>query len=377
MSNTFGSARGARQRKFWLDFARALAIISVTFNHALSRSFHTHSGTQFEFMQMSALGSVVKALLYVFSRLGVPIFLMISGALLMKRDYEDREVTQRFIKHNWWGLFRTTEIWLVIMFWLLQIPGRSVLHTQGVARALVKCVSTMLFLNQETMGSMWYMSMVLCVYLMIPVVAIGLKRLGDRFFYGLFGIVLLAGFVVPNINTALEAAGSGKTLEFAISSADIFSTYFLYVLAGYWISQGKMAKVSLPWLWVGLVVGFAGTAAFQYWIYSTPSDYYVRYADTGILMTGAFLFEIIRRRAGRFRTGAKAKAITYLSQISFGIYFVHICIMTVVHAALSSNLVFYPRFLILELTSLIGAIIIIWLTSKSKWVGSYLYLIKK
>ncbi len=90
-----------KHRIFWLDLARFIAIVSITCNHALSRSFFTHDGTRLEYTQMSIIGSFFKAFLYVFSRIGVPIFLMISGALLLKRDYENKETIHHFYVHNW------------------------------------------------------------------------------------------------------------------------------------------------------------------------------------------------------------------------------------------------------------------------------------
>ena len=45
--------------------------------------------------------SFVKAFLYVFSRLGVPLFLMITGALLLDRKYEEKNQLRRFITHNY------------------------------------------------------------------------------------------------------------------------------------------------------------------------------------------------------------------------------------------------------------------------------------
>ncbi len=106
-------------RLYWLDVARVIAIVSVVFNHALSRSFSIYLDTQIEFEQMTLIGSYIKALLYVFSRLGVPLFLMVTGTLMLKRDFENKENQERFLKHNWFGLFRTTEIWLIIMFLFL------------------------------------------------------------------------------------------------------------------------------------------------------------------------------------------------------------------------------------------------------------------
>ena len=92
----------------YLDVARSIAIVSITFNHAFNFSF---SATYAEFISLPILVNVIKAALYTFSRIGVPLFLMISGALLLPRNYGGGETT-RFLKHNWLQLLITTEIWL-------------------------------------------------------------------------------------------------------------------------------------------------------------------------------------------------------------------------------------------------------------------------
>lgn len=196
-------------RLYWLDIARVIAIVAVVFNHALSRSFSIYLDTQIEFEQMTLIGSYIKALFYVFSRLGVPLFLMVTGTLLLKRDYEIKENRERFLKHNWFGLFRTTEIWLIIMFLFLQVFPSSTLRTDGIMAAGIRFFETLIFVNQETMASMWYMAMILVVYLMIPVLAIGLKKLGDKYIAVLCSVAVVIGMIMPNIKTSAEILGGG------------------------------------------------------------------------------------------------------------------------------------------------------------------------
>lgn len=381
MSNTNISAADgkseARKRLFWLDVARALAIISITFNHAASRSYATHEGTFVEFTHMSYMGSFTKAFLYVFSRIGVPLFLMISGSLLLERDYERQEVLNRFYTHNIWRLLRTTIIWLFIMYWYLSLFGGSILRTEGFVRALFKCLETLLFVNQITMGSMWYMPMIIAFYLMIPIFSVALKRLGDKPFIIPMIIALISGMIVPNMNVVLQALGSTKTINYAFSIYDIFSIYFIYVMMGYWIKNGKLSSINGIVLTIAFVLFFMMTVAFQFWIYSSPtSDYFVRYADLGIVLSTSCLFEIIRRKGNIFQR--YKKQILYLSKISFGIYFVHICVMTGLQAVLNklTTINHLPRFMILEIAAFSLSVLIIHLTSRVKWIKNYLYMIK-
>ena len=369
-------ARALQPRYFWLDVARVIAIVSVTFNHALSRSFATREGSLEEFLQMSVVGSYLKALLYTFSRIGVPLFLMITGSLLLKRDYEEKGTISRFLRHNWLELFRTTLIWLFIMFWYLQTGKGEVLRSVGIAAALKEFFCTMLFINQTTLSHMWYMPMILIVYLMIPVISVGIKRIGDKFFYILFAVATGCGILIPSINALFYVAGTTIHLDFAFSITDLFSLYFIYILAGYWISGKKLERIPTGWIYLGFVVSFLVTALFQFWAYSTPRDYYLQYADIGILISAVFLFELVRRKSGEIQHGQQA--VTYLSRISLGIFFLHLCVMTFLILIMNKvvHIERFPRFIILEVASFLLSVLIIWVTSKNKKIGRYLYLIK-
>ncbi len=72
-------------RKYYLDLARAVAILSITLNHAVNRSYDNYYYQQAEFQSIALWDSAFKAIITVFSHIGVPLFLMISGALLFTK----------------------------------------------------------------------------------------------------------------------------------------------------------------------------------------------------------------------------------------------------------------------------------------------------
>ena len=85
------SSRTTSGRIFFLDAARAAAIVLVALNHAVNRAYDNYHGQMEEFYSRSLLSASVKASLTVASHLGVPLFLMITGALLLGRSFSDRE----------------------------------------------------------------------------------------------------------------------------------------------------------------------------------------------------------------------------------------------------------------------------------------------
>lgn len=77
-----------RKRLHWLDFARFFAILSISLNHALHRSYEINLGSQYaEYLTLGAGSVLFESVIAILSRIGVPLFLMISGALLLNKDF--------------------------------------------------------------------------------------------------------------------------------------------------------------------------------------------------------------------------------------------------------------------------------------------------
>lgn len=374
-----------RQKKRipYLDILRAIAIVSITFNHAVNRSFAIYGGQYAEFQTIPFFLTSIKAVLYAFSRIGVPLFLMISGALLLPRDYSgglQEGSVSRFMKHNWLRLFITTEIWLAIMFWYKQLMPGSILRMGGPIRAIIHFIMTLLFLNPDTMGSMWYMEMILCVYLLIPLLAIAVKKIHYSFFLIPMAIVVFCSYILPDLNGAFAAVGANVLLETKLESANVFSMYVVYLLLGYYISKGALSKIKTSVLWIMLAAAFLGFCAFQTWFFSIEYDFVVAadYRSFFPMIVAIILFEIVRR----YKDGKCVfieKISTKLSTIAFGIYFVHICIMEGLCFVINRygiDIMYLWKFVLLESVSFFGSIPIILLCSKSKRMREYLFNIK-
>ncbi len=358
----------------YLDILRSIAIVSITMNHAINRSFATSVNTLQEYLSIPLFMTVIKASIYIFSRLGVPLFLMITGALLLNRDYSDPKTLSRFLKHNFLSLLITTEIWLGIMFWYLKIPG--ILAGRCTPLQLIAdFVLNQLFLNQTTMGSMWYMPMILCLYLLLPMVSLAIHKLSPKLIAVIFCLILCSSIVIPNINIILCLLGCDFTLTLALDPTYLLSNYWVYVLSGYYISKGILKNWRTELVLLFSLGSYILTVLFQIWLYVCDINYSVVYRDLGPLLAAAFLFESFRRREHlpqRITTAANR-----LSRIAFGIYFVHICIITGLEWTVSEQTFYYlPRFFLLELVSFFGSILIIKIVSKIDWCKKYLFLIK-
>ena len=365
--------RGEKQGTLAGDCARTIAILLVSFNHAANRAF---ASDQFqEFMTRPHVISFLHAVLNVLSRMGVPLFLMITGALLLRRDYTDRRVLNRFFKHNMLSLFISTEIWYAIVFWFRVIIDRPEFISLGTGEVVKRFIMNQLFLNQYTLGNMWYMPMILVIYLLIPVISLAIHNFPKQYIWSCCGFVVLSSMLITNINTFLALKGSDLTLTFKLSETSLFSRYMVYVIAGYYIHEGELSRIGKHLLYV--LLGFCSIFMFcyQYWGYSHPETYSVYYNSAGILLTSALLFETIRRI--RITDGWNA-FFRYISGRALAIYFVHMPIVVGIESQYLENSTLHEliQFAMLELTGVLGAMLIITLLEKNRWCRQYLFLIK-
>lgn len=223
------------------------------------------------------------------------------------------------------------------------------------------------------------MPMILCVYLMIPVLSISLKKLDGRYFLIPISIVVFSSYILPDINGFFCALGFQKTFIEAMDSGNVFSMFTVYILLGYYIgSKRVLEKLNTRTIVFGLVSSFISFCAFQFWIYTREYDFVVGYSYKSIfpMIVSICVYELLRRMS---EVGEKVKWIcTELSKISFGIYFVHICIMEGINTVIESKglVTYFGRFLLLEIVSFFGSILIIWIFRRVKWIAKNMFGIK-
>lgn len=368
------------KRQYYLDIARVIAIIAVSLNHALSRSFAHAENQMAEYLTIPLGLTLFKTVCAIFSNLGVPLFLMITGVLILNKRMETTEDIKRFYKHNLLPLFITTEIWLVMIYWYKGLfeGDSSILQTQGLWGSIQGMIETMLFQNQLTFGSMWYMPMILCIYTTLPFVIIVKDKLSES----KFSPILLLPALVLFLNTMVRPAISfllytnGKaTLTSALREADLFSYFYLYIFAGYLVGTGFLSRLK-GWC-VGLIcaLSFVLCCVFQFYAYTQPFDYAVSYQFPLLPICAAFLLEALRRTAPSLRR--LERPTTYLARISFSIYLMHMVVMTTLNSVMDYtgwNQVI--KMLFMHTVSIVGSILIIAPLSKIKLFRKYLFLIK-
>lgn len=347
-----------QDRVKWLDTVRALAIVLVVCNHSIEQAYPLAS---LEEMQGMALHSRLIALgFFTLARMGVPLFFFLSGYLLLDRDY-DAAATKRFFKRNVLGLLVTTEVWVLLYNLFNSWQNRTPLQPDILLK-------NMLLLQNVDMSHMWYMPVILGIYLFVPFVANALRNSDVKCLY----LPVLAAFIYlfgrVELNVLLTACGReplGSVLDVSFSGG----RYGLYLIFGYMVKKGVFDRVPDFVLWGTVPFCYGITLGVECFSYALGVKYNVWYDNATLLLAALALFVLLARRQP---TGP---AVESLSRCSFGIYLVHnpILILLGQQLQLPSRAL---HFLVALVLTLALSWVAVWLVSRQRQLGRWLFFMK-
>lgn len=211
-----------RNRIFYLDQVRALAIILVILCHVLR-----------EFTQIKPIGSLgwtSVAYLIDFGVMGVPLFLMISGSLLLNRDYDLPDFLKR----------RFTRILIPFIFWALLLPIYKIFVYPTPASNYLS-----LFLDAQY----WFIWMLIGVYLFLPVVNAFIKE------YKMKGVEYF--LVIWLVTIILNTFGIYPFHNLELS---YFAGYVGYLVLGYYLTSKEFKISDKNMIYLGLILFIVFTA---------------------------------------------------------------------------------------------------------------------
>lgn len=308
----------SKERIFYFDVLRAFAIIAVIICHV------GHF-----FGPLTTPAEIISELTFInIGMAGVPIFLMISGALLLNREYPN---LKNFLKH------RFARIIYPFIFWTILILGQLYYH--GYNSKFIWGV----FIGEPSI--LWYFWTLIGIYLFIPVLNSFIKDYkikGAEYFLAiwLFTIILKTFNAYP---------------LWSHFNLDMFANYIGYPVLGYWISNKKFNINDKKLCMAGLIIFLISLAVFVYCCYTNFSLAQYQNLANMLEAAGLFIFIMCLDRLNRFESikdGFIGNAILSLSICSYGMYFSH----TIIVKALSyhnpgSNLLFPIMFVLIVFLS--------------------------
>lgn len=282
-----------RKRIFYLDELRALAILLVIL---------CHTARIYEPFTYENLHAAIPGLLNIIGLVGVPLFFMISGSLLLNRDYTLNE----FFKKRFSRILYPSIFWIS----LTSIIGFLFL---GMDMYHVKC----LVLGHKYYT--WFIWTMIAIYLCLPIINSYIKE------YGMKAVeyFLVLWFVTIILSTF-------NLYPFYSFNLPYFSGHIGYVVLGYYLFN-KDFKCSKRILVIVSFILFVLFTLLNMYVTYNSLDIFAGYlsifvviASSGFFLTFKYLSyfgSIIGNIHEKIENGLLGKLIFSISICSFGMYF--------------------------------------------------------
>ena len=346
-----------KQRVWYADFLRILAIVMVIFIHIISKDTHRYEIGTFQWQWMNILNGI--------SRICVPLLFMVSGMLFLdpEKKIEPKQMYTKYI----WRLVRAFLFWSVIyvVFDRLQEPDPTVL-VEEVDRTVLEIVQGYFHL--------WFLYRLTEIYVIVPFLRPFTRDRQLTIYFLLLSFVV--GILIPTINQ-FPVRSTDTVVDNGLN-VDITLGYAGYFVAGYVLHKIALSKKWRTVVYVLAGIGFAvtiigtsirtmmdGEMYSLFYEYLTPNVFFAA--------VGTFVFAKYAMQDLELKKPIQ-KAIVHISKYSFGIYLVHVLIRDLIWDAGINTTLFPIVFSIPALALLVGVISygIIWILMRFWKQGSRL-----
>ena len=280
-------------RVFEYDLVRVVACLMIVAMHAPMPSAEEHS-------------PFLVGLSYLCAP-GIPLFFMLSGALVLPVRQPLAPFLRRRLGRILWPLLVWTFLYLLV---LQPVRGGAPLWQRLLS----------LPFSVQRHSTLWFLYTLAGLYLLAPLVSAGLERLtehGLRLYLLLWGGTLL----FPLLGQVLTV-GSGETSGW----------YYLSGYAGYFILGYYLRRFGLPFpVWTaGVLAVLAACAPFLCFLAGWHVDFYRQfwYLSVFVAAMGIGWWALVTEGCRRLSPpAAVVRAVTGFSDLTFGIYLVHIYVL--------------------------------------------------
>ena len=299
-----------------LDLIRTVAIILVVLTHSIEGVFvlkYTHVA------KMSYFTGFLGFFFFTLGRIGVPLFLFLTGYLMLPREYDNTSLLA-FYKRNLLPLVLVCQFWTLIYSIFMTIHYKSDF-------SIVRIIFRLLFISSGTLPHTWYIPKIIGLYIFIPFISIVLNRISFKRILVIGIIVFLAFFCFPWFKNFMEHYFLDYKLTLDLDLTFAGGIYGLYLVIGYLIARyrekidqaykkdyNQMLSACI------VILSIAAATVLQMFFASKDHTYKVWYDFPLIPIIGFCLFTQLLQVKLKERT---VKLVKSISVCSFGIYLLH------------------------------------------------------
>ena len=335
-----------KEKLIWLDNLRVISTIAVII-------LHVSAPILYKYGEISEViwntGNFYDGMV----RFCVPVFFMLSGALLLSKDYE----LSYFLKKRFWRIIPPLIFWsLIYIFYDYVLVGEK----SFTLISSIKMIIRNIFYGSKI--HLWFVYTLLGLYLFIPILRKWIKNSNNN---------EILYFLIIWFATIIYSLPYFKTYLPNIPLTN-FSGYIGYLVLGYYLSNLTIRNKYMPIIFI--IIGIGITIYGTYYLTHKNnefSQYFYGYLTPNVLLSSIGVFLILKNFT--IKNNAIKKLILFLSNQSFGIYLVHILTLTLL-SKIGINWQFANPIISIPITTIICILIsslIIYLLRKVKY-GNYI-----
>lgn len=309
---TSSQRKRAVKRVFWVDAIRAIAIFMVVVIHTSASVLYEWS--RVENGTLFVISWNFANVLNSFSRVSVPLFIMVSGAFLLHK----KETTQHFLQKRIPKIVTPWIFWGSILLWY----SYDFSITALVAEINFQKIAEVFF------GGFWFMPLIVGLYLITPLLKVFTKTATTKNYSYFFLLWFISASLIPTLNQNFG-------ISLSIQSPLIWK-YLGYYIAGFVlmhkITIPQKLRQQIPFLLVTICTLIAlGTYSFTK-LHSEFNSSLYEYTNIPVLIASISSFvtlqTIFQKHEKKISKQIKTK-VTTIGQASLSIFLSHGLILNI------------------------------------------------
>ncbi len=325
-----------KSRKIYYDIMRIIAILAVIVIHITAEVWYTNSVNN-KWLIINFFNCLVHSW-------AVPLFLAISGALLLKKEISIKKIFTKYIPR----ILICLVAWHYI-YYFLSVNSITWKHFFTASYNL---------LIGKTFSHLWYLYLLLGIYIFVPILSKLVKSLNKKELLYLIIIFFIVSIFIPNTKQL-----TGLDLKPFIDPYKIFvlSEYILFILLGYYLDnypiKSKKAIYIFSTISIILLLLNSWYSNYMSIAKQTPINYLKTNTIISVLMTIS-IFSVSKLLFEKSKKGETI--ITKIGSLTFGTYLVHFLVikkLTALHLTVNFINPIFGVFIILIIVGISSYII--------------------
>lgn len=313
-----GTLTETRKKHVYLEAMRIVAIYSVIFNHTEENGFFLFSHTQADgvlFWGYLALS--------VFCVFAVPLFLAISGALMLNKEGEPLAELWRKRIGKYVGI--------LCLFFLCNFLTDAIVSKEPMdwGNLLASIYAGRFAGGYVWDWHLWYLYAYIAYLICLPFLRPLVQNLKTEYFYYWIGIVLFFSALLPAAEYLLSQGD--VTLYQDLKPSWLMGRVVLYPAVGYFLEYRaalEKKKRNLLWLWLLNGFGIAATCYMIYYEGQINGFYTETFHSLFTLLNCIAIYVTVKYLFTRFRIPQwLEKGILSVGKCTFGIYLIHVMVL--------------------------------------------------